>query len=1019
MRIKSALLLAALAVCLPAHVALAQWTSVGNGIEYQQFSISGPNEVFVTRMDRTNTNAFLESSIGQGRTSGGTETVPNQAARYDDAIGYWGQTWGTRNDVVVAINGSYYNTTTGVPESGLVHSGWYDKRYDNLGGWSGFMWDLNRVPSMGLCVSHYSWKQLVTYETTNTQEFKGINVAPADGQLTIFTPQYDTSTGTGSTVSEVLVEMTTPFLIMPTPNYVTGYVRQIRQNQGNTSIPFDHIVLSALGTAETTLLGNVSLGDEIHISQEIKHYMTDCSTSRTGIDWTKSYAGVSGNLVCVQDGVIQYGIDETGERHPRTAIGFNSSYVFYLVVDGRQQNYSIGMTIDELAEFFKYTLDATWACNQDGGGSSTMVVNGTVMNSPSDGSPRSVSNGMLMCNVLSKSQSTTFSADETVETTGSANVRLGPGTNYGVITSVSSSTEGTVLDHSLKGVYAKGEYWWKVSFPSVTGWVAESLLGGSSCTAPSITQHPSNQSVSEGQTATFTVAADGTTPLSYQWQKDGNNLSDGGDISGATTTTLQIANCESADEGNYRCVVTNACGNATSNAASLTVSTGGGSTVCFTNTDLETFTSGVADDWTASGSSAVYSASTDSYSGNYSQEILWTTSGSFVSALYQQVWVEVGVPYTVSAYFKMSNTDRINGTIRVDYSGGTDPSNVDLIWSSLGTDWVIKTINFTKTEGVDGWATIFFGGYGSNVYANDWCLVDLIAPECTGGPTITQQPAPQNVCAGSTANFSVTATGEGTLTYQWQQDGVDLYDGGNISGATTSALQVSNCQSADEADYRCVVTDNNGSTNSDAAALTLKAATAITSDPSNQQVSAGGTAQFTVTATGAGTITYQWQKDSVDLTDGGDISGATTDTLQIANCESADEGYYRCVVTADCGSDTSNSATLTIAAGATTCHVDSIVMSKERVSAQNYTGRATVTIKNNNGELVANATVTGDFTGDYNETRSGVTNSSGVAVIDTANTAWKPSSFTFCVTNVTHATLTYDSNDNVETCDSY
>ncbi len=67
-----------------------------------------------------------------------------------------------------------------------------------------------------------------------------------------------------------------------------------------------------------------------------------------------------------------------------------------------------------------------------------------------------------------------------------------------------------------------------------------------------------------------------------------------------------------------------------------------------------------------------------------------------------------------------------------------------------------------------------------------------------------------------------------------------------------------------------------------------------------------------------------------------------------------------------------------------------------------------------------NATVTGQFTGNYNETCSAVTNSSGVAVIDTATAIkLKTIHFTFCVTNVTHATLTYDPNANVETCDSY
>jgi hypothetical protein len=466
-----------LAACFSPSFVFAAWTSVGNGIEYQKYDLSDPNDVFVTRMDRTNTSAFIESSIGQGRLSGGTETVSNQASRYDEAINYWNQTWGNRNDVIVAINGSYYNITTGVPESGVIHSGWYAKRYDNLGGMSGFVWQLDRDAYIGECVNHVASKQIVTYvNTSNTQNFQGINRDRGSDELIIYTPQYDSDTNTDNTGSEVLVELTTrPALIIPTPSMVTGYVREIHQNQGSTMIPFDHVVLSATGNRETTMLNNVSIGSQIGISQEIKSYERNCSTTRS-LDWTKSYAAVSGNWVFLNNNVIQYGIDPSGDRHPRTAIAFNSSYVFYIVCDGRNPGVSIGMTIDELAEFCKNTLGATWGVNQDGGGSSTMVVNGTVMNNPSDGSERSVANGMLMCNILVKSQTTTFAADDQVQTNANANIRLGPGTNYAVITTLSSGSIGTILDHSLKGVAAKGYNWWKCDFNGTVGWVAEFLL---------------------------------------------------------------------------------------------------------------------------------------------------------------------------------------------------------------------------------------------------------------------------------------------------------------------------------------------------------------------------------------------------------------------------------------------------------------------------------------------------------------------------------------------------------------
>jgi len=85
-------------------------------------------------------------------------------------------------------------------------------------------------------------------------------------------------------------------------------------------------------------------------------------------------------------------------------------------------------------------------------------------------------------------------------------------------------------------------------------------------TSPGITTHPSNQAVMQGQPATFTVAASGSAPLSYQWQR---NMVD---ISGATSSSYTLSSTTLADNGaKFRCVVSNAFGTATSNEATLTV----------------------------------------------------------------------------------------------------------------------------------------------------------------------------------------------------------------------------------------------------------------------------------------------------------------------------------------------------------------------------------------------------------------------------------------------------------------
>ena len=74
----------------------------------------------------------------------------------------------------------------------------------------------------------------------------------------------------------------------------------------------------------------------------------------------------------------------TDQRHPRTAAAWDTRHLFLVTVDGRQSGYSRGMTFQELAEFLTGTLGVEQAINLDGGGSTTMVTGGEVVNRPSD-----------------------------------------------------------------------------------------------------------------------------------------------------------------------------------------------------------------------------------------------------------------------------------------------------------------------------------------------------------------------------------------------------------------------------------------------------------------------------------------------------------------------------------------------------------------------------------------------------------------------------------------------------------
>lgn len=493
------------------------WISLAQGIEYKVFHLVDPRPInlFVARLERANLAVTLDSGIAQGRLTDGRETVRDMAARYDQTINFWGQTWGNRNRVVVAINGYFFRLNSGTPWSGQIHSGWYAQRFTDFLGDAGFAWGMNRTAFIGDCVYHSPKEQFITYlKSGDIQKIYGIN-APRDGNdLVLYTPQYDVTTNTDNTGLEILLEMSRPSLVLPGPAQAVGVVREIRDRRSSTPIPFDHVVLSATGLIRSKMLNRVAMGDQIGISQEI----TDCAAS-TPKYWTKTYASIGGDYHFLSGGVVQTDFDnsDAGVPNSRTAIAFNQHYVYYIVVDGWNRGVSEGMKIFELASFTRDTLLATDAVSLDSGGSSTMVVNGQVINntycnftrecgmqpqgasSPSsvqlravpdvsNGQPgeRSVEmlqplvgNSMMMVVVEPMSQSRAFLDNQAVITTGWADLRLGPGTNFPALMPLPPGSPGRIVTpyyNNLNGVLAKGSYWWKIDFGSEVGWVEEAAL---------------------------------------------------------------------------------------------------------------------------------------------------------------------------------------------------------------------------------------------------------------------------------------------------------------------------------------------------------------------------------------------------------------------------------------------------------------------------------------------------------------------------------------------------------------
>ncbi len=183
-------------------------------------------------------------------------------------------------------------------------------------------------------------------------------------------------------------------------------------------------------------------------------------------------------------------------------------------------------------------------------------------------------------------------------------------------------------------------------------------------------------------------------------------------------------------------------------------------------------------------------------------------------------------------------------------------------------------------------------------------------------PAITTQPASTSAVAGTNAAFTVVATGDGPLTYQWQQstDGGATF--GAISGATAATLLVGAVTSLDQSQYRVVIVGPGGTVTSSAATLTVTAAPtppAITAQPADVTVAAGLDATFSFTASGT-SLAYQWQS-STDGVTWTNLAGANGVTFVVHAVGLSNNGtLFRGVASNSSGVATTRAALLTVTA---------------------------------------------------------------------------------------------------------
>ena len=202
-----------------------------------------------------------------------------------------------------------------------------------------------------------------------------------------------------------------------------------------------------------------------------------------------------------------------------------------------------------------------------------------------------------------------------------------------------------------------------------------------------------------------------------------------------------------------------------------------------------------------------------------------------------------------SVAWKLSNTSTwltassSSGTL----TPGGPAATVTVSLNSAASDLVAGTYS----------ATLWFTNQNDKVVQGRQFTLSVINP-----PSITQQPTNQAVIEGAMATFSVLAAGGMPLAYQWQFNGANLMDGGNISGSLTTNLTISDVSAANVGMYSVVVTNYAGTAISSNASLTIvPSSPVIVLQPTNQNVSVGATVQFVVGAIG----TTPWPTNGVSM----------------------------------------------------------------------------------------------------------------------------------------------------------
>ncbi len=402
-----------------------------------------------------------------------------------------------------------------------------------------------------------------------------------------------------------------------------------------------------------------------------------------------------------------------------------------------------------------------------------------------------------------------------------------------------------------------------------------------------LTSQPQSQTVSEGQSATFTVSASNNPASTVRWEVsstgglgwelDTSDKASTVSEPGQTTSILTVGSARGDSGYEYRAVLTNAAGTVTSSAATLTVNWIG-------PIEAQPASQTVNEDKPAS--------FTVTAPASPAASVQWQLSSNE-----GKTWANDGIDSTSTS----SAADDTSSTLTVASASRAD-------------------------NGIQ-YRAVLTNAAGSVTSNAATLTVDWVGP-------VEAQPHSQTADEGQPASFTTVAAANPGASVQWQQSG----DGGHTwsndtsdsaststaSGKTTTTLTVASATRAlSGEEYRALFTNAVGSVTSSSASLMVDWIGPVTVQPESQTIAEGKPVSFTAVADASPVASVQWQlssdsgvtwsDDATDAATTTSSSGQTTGVLAIASASSSQNGYeYRAVFTNAAGSATSSLAILTV-----------------------------------------------------------------------------------------------------------